>query len=158
VKIACPFVFFVSILFNLVTVVLNRIFFDPEEQKKLREMYAEYMELMKEAKATGDKRLQAKVKRRQQAMASVSGKIASQNLKMMVVSMVIFGTIFSLLGAAFNLRPAALLPFSLSPSEKYVPIPMFYWYLICSFAIARPLQKILGIQVGLAPPTQPSTR
>ncbi|MBS7610127.1 DUF106 domain-containing protein, partial [Candidatus Bathyarchaeota archaeon] len=96
VKIACPFVFFVSILFNLVTVVLNRIFFDPEEQKKLREMYAEYMELMKEAKATGDKRLQAKVKRRQQAMASVSGKIASQNLKMMVVSMVIFGTIFSL--------------------------------------------------------------
>ncbi|MBS7610126.1 hypothetical protein KEJ19_06130, partial [Candidatus Bathyarchaeota archaeon] len=54
--------------------------------------------------------------------------------------------------------PLLPLPFSLSPSEKYVPIPMFYWYLICSFAIARPLQKILGIQVGLAPPTQPSTR
>lgn|GEM_PF-1484427 len=157
IRFACPFVFFISILFNLSTVILNKVFFDPEEQRKLREMYAEYMELVKEAKATGDKRLQAKVKHRQQAMASISGKIASQSLKMMVVSMVIFGTIFSLLGAAFNLRPAAALPFSISPKEKYVPIPMFYWYLVCSFAIARPLQKLLGIQVGIAPPPTPSS-
>lgn len=152
VKVACLFVLATSVLFNIMTVALNKAFFDPEEQRKLRDMYAEYTELAKKAKATGDKRLQAKVKHRQAAMASVSAKIASQSAKMMVVSMLLFGTIFSLLGAAFGERPAAIIPLAPSPLQKHTELPMFYWYLICSFAIARPMQKILGIQVGIAPP------
>jgi len=76
---------------------------------------------------------------------------------MMVISLGLFGFFFTLIGNAFGTRPAALLPISLNPTAQYMELPMFYWYLICSIAISRPLYRIIGLPVGLSLPGTEAT-
>ncbi|MEM2904404.1 MAG: EMC3/TMCO1 family protein [Candidatus Bathyarchaeia archaeon] len=155
---ASMFVIVVATLFNLASMGLNKLFINVEEQREYMQVVSEYRSLLKEAKLSGDKKLQAKLRKREAAMRTLGGKTAKQQMKMTLISLALFWFFFTLIGNAFQTRPAALLPLSFDPSAAYVELPMFYWYLISSIAISRPLSKIVGLPMGLGlPGTQPTT-
>lgn len=155
IRVASVFVIIVAVLFNLATAGLNKLLINVEQQREYTQMMAEYRSLLKEAKLSGDRKLQAKLRKREAAMRTLGGQTAKQQLKMTVISIAIFGFFFTLVGNAFETRPAALLPFSIDPKSYVMPLPMFYWYLISSIAISRPLYRIIGIPLGL-PGMQPT--
>jgi len=156
-RIASVFVIVAATLFNLTSAGLNRLFINIKEQQEYMQQITEYRSLVREATASGDRKLLAKLRKREASVRTLGGKVAKQQLKMTVISLVLFGFFFSLIGAAFETRPAAVLPFSLDPATQYMELPMFYWYLISSIAISRPLYRIIGIPLGLGlPGTQPT--
>jgi len=150
---AAVFIFIVGILFNLSSIGLNKLFIDFEEQREYNRVQAEVRRLEKEVRITGDKKLKAKLRKREAAKKALGWKTGKRSLMMTVVSMVLFGFIFTLLNSAFiktnSIDAAALLPISIPSFSGHTPIPFFFWYLICAFAIGRPMYKILGVPTGM---------
>ncbi len=160
VQVAAVFIFIVGILFNLSSIGLNKLFIDFEEQREYNRVQAEVRRLEKEVRITGDKKLKAKLRKREAAMKTLGWKTGKRSIVMTVVSMLLFGFIFTLLNSAFvktnSIDVVALLPISIPSFRGHTPIPFFLWYLICAFAIGRPMNKIFGVPTGIGMGVSPT--
>ncbi len=104
----------------------------------------------KKAQRTGDKKLLAKVQKQKSRIMQLQGKVFKQSLKPMLVYFIPFMLLWQLFlipefgGGIIAYFPAApVLGFS-----DPIPLPLFMWYLICSFASGTFISRALGIPMG----------
>jgi uncharacterized membrane protein (DUF106 family) len=144
VRIACIFTAISAFLIVSASIGLSRIFIDVKLQREYMILLSEYRSLLNEAKRTGDPKIISKVKKRKSMVEHMGSKVSLQNLKMMIVSMVVFILMFNLLMLAFQSRPAAVV--TLYAYGKSTTLPFYIWYMICSLTAGRILFKIFGLE------------
>jgi len=91
----------------------------------------------RKAQRSDDKKLLAKVQKQQSRIMQLQGKVFKQSLKPMLVYFVPFMLLWQLfLIPLFGVGTMAYFP---GLGGGYIELPLFLWYLICSFASGRDL-------------------
>jgi uncharacterized membrane protein (DUF106 family) len=158
----------VSTLFSLFIAFLRRLFTPKQDIKELmawNKEIAEWEAESKRAKRTGDKRLLRKVKRQEKRILQLRSKMASQSLgqlKLIPISMLLFFLIWlGLTGSILYWRVFPPPPFN--SGQQYpgivawlpwfgspLPLYIYYWYILCSFATSALTTRLLGPQMGVS--------
>lgn len=100
----------------------------------------------KKAQRAGDKKLLAKVQKQKSRIMQLQGKVFKQSLKPMLVYFIPFMLLWQLfLIPLFGVGTMAYFP---GLSGGYIELPLFMWYLICSFASGTFISRALGIPMG----------
>ena len=140
------FILCFSALITLITSLVNRILVDREQLNGWQREIREWTANSKKAKRTGDKKLVAKVQKQQSRIMQLQGKVFKQSLKPMVVYFVPFMLLWQLfLIPLFSVGTMAYFP---GLSGGYIELPLFLWYLICSFASGTLISRALGVPMG----------
>ena len=138
------FITLLAFLVSLITTLLNRKFIDrrlfAKWQKEIQEWNAE-KEL---AKKTGDKKLLAKVRKREIQIMQIRAKMSKQQTKVMVVTFIPLLLMWWVLTSFYGFTPVAYMPLLGEPIE----INFVYWYLICSFFFNFLLSRIFNVEMG----------
>jgi uncharacterized membrane protein (DUF106 family) len=139
------FIMLLAFAISLVTMLLNRKFVDrrliSEWQREIEKWNAE-KEL---AKRTGDKKLMARVKKREVQIMQMRAKISGQQMKTTLVTFVPLLIIWWVLTYFYGLEPVAFIPLF----WQKTPLSFFYWYLICSFFFNFVLSRVFNVEMGL---------
>ena len=138
------FITLLAFLVSLITTLLNRKFIDrrlfAKWQKEIQEWNAE-KEL---AKKTGDKKLLAKVRKREIQIMQIRAKMSKQQTKVMVITFIPLLLMWWVLTSFYGFTPVAYMPLLGKPVE----INFVYWYLICSFFFNFLLSQIFNVEMG----------
>ena len=138
------FITLLAFLVSLITTLLNRKFIDrrlfAKWQKEIQEWNAE-KEL---AKKTGDKKLLAKVRKREIQIMQIRAKMSKQQTKVMVITFIPLLLMWWVLTSFYGFTPVAYMPLLGEPIE----INFVYWYLICSFFFNFLLSRIFNVEMG----------
>jgi len=138
------FITLLAFLVSLITTLLNRKFIDrrlfAKWQKEIQEWNAE-KEL---AKKTGDKKLLAKVRKREIQIMQIRAKMSKQQTKVMVITFIPLLLMWWVLTSFYGFTPVAYMPLLGEPVE----INFVYWYLICSFFFNFLLSRIFNVEMG----------
>lgn len=151
----------VSLLLNIVILTLNRRFIDIKQFKLYQREMREYLRESREAARSGDKKLQAKLKRRKTRWKQLQAIVFRQQIKLMLITIPIFflafiplsGIPFSLPGVKPLFPPdlkVAILPFNFpllghTTAEGTTELSFFAWYFLSSLAIYLPLSHLFGV-------------
>jgi uncharacterized membrane protein (DUF106 family) len=114
---------------------------------------------MKEAKSTGDKKLQRKAQKQEKQLLQLQSQalsLSSKQFRVLPITMGVFFVVWLLLtGSILGFKlfespfigpyPVAYLPWF----GGVMPLPLFYWYLICSFLFGALFSRIFGLTGGL---------
>ncbi len=155
----------ISTLLSLMLSLLRRLFTPKQDMSQLKawqKEIAEWEAESKRAKRTGDKRLLRKVKKQEKRILQLRSKIASQTLgqlKLMPITMLLFYLIWlALTGNILGWQLFTPLPFNSGGMEGVVawlpwfdssiPLYLFHWYILCSFATSTLINRIFGPQTG----------
>jgi uncharacterized membrane protein (DUF106 family) len=152
----------VSILMSFSSSFINSRFMPKEHRQKLRDLQKkisaltkEQRETMKEAKATGDKKLLKKSEKQQKQLLQLQSQqisLSTKQFRVMPITMAVFFVVWLLLtGSILGMKlfdspfigtnPVAYLPWF----GGVMPLTLFYWYLICSFTFGSFFQRIFGL-------------
>ena len=138
------FITLLAFLVSLITTLLNRKFIDrrlfAKWQKEIQEWNAE-KEL---AEKTGDKKLLAKVRKREIQIMQIRAKMSKQQTKVMVITFIPLLLMWWVLTSFYGFTPVAYMPLLGEPIE----INFVYWYLICSFFFNFLLSRIFNVEMG----------
>jgi uncharacterized membrane protein (DUF106 family) len=129
-----------------------------ELQRKISALTREKNENMKTAKATDDKKLLRKAQKQEKqllALQSQSLSLTSKQFRVMPITMVVFLVVWLLVtGSVLGFKlfnspligpdPVAYLPWF----GGLLPLSLFYWYLICSFACSTIFSRLFGLTGG----------
>lgn len=144
------FILCFSAIITLVTSLANRILVDREQMNTWQREIRAWTADSKKAQRAGDKKLLAKVQKQKSRIMQLQGKVFKQSLKPMLVYFIPFMLLWQLFlipefgGGIIAYFPAApILGFS-----DPIPLPLFMWYLICSFASGTFISRALGIPMG----------
>ena len=126
-----------------------------ELQKKVSSLTKEQRENMKEAKATGDKKLLKKAEKQQRQLLQLQSQqlsMTSKQMRVMPFTMAFFFVVWLLLTGRFLYWPLFDSPFMGPSPVAYLPwfggvfpLQLTYWYLICSLTFGTFFQRIFGL-------------
>ena len=135
-----------SALITLITSLVNRLLVDREQLNGWQREIREWTNDSKRAQRTGDKKLLAKVQKQQSRIMQLQGKVFKQSLKPMIVYFVPFMLLWQwFLIPELGVGTMAYFP---GLSGGYIELPLFLWYLICSFASGTLISRALGVPMG----------
>ena len=158
-------VMLVSIVMSFSSSFINTRFMPKEHRTQLRELQRKISALtkeksanMKEAKATGDKKLLKKAQKQEKQLLQLQSQslsMTSKQFRVMPITMALFFVVWLLLtGSILGMKlfdspfmgpdPVAYLPWF----GGVMPLSLFYWYLICSFSFGTFFSRIFGITGG----------
>jgi len=144
------FILCFSAIITLITSLANRILVDREQMNAWQREIRAWTADSKKAQRAGDKKLLAKVQKQQSRIMQLQGKVFKQSLKPMLVYFIPFMLLWQLFliplfgeGIIAYFPAAPALGFS-----NPIPLPLFIWYLICSFASGTFISRALGIPMG----------
>lgn len=157
-----PFVYGVAVfgmtfLMSLTSSLLRRKIAPEEQSRQWQADIKKWQDDKERAKKTGDKRLQAKLKRQEKRILQVQGKMAKRQLLSMAINIGFLFVFWQVLTFLFFDKTVAFLPFWIPfvGLEQGSPISFIYWYFICSFLSGAIIQRILGVSMGFG--MQPQT-
>ncbi|MGD8507213.1 MAG: hypothetical protein PVF15_11205, partial [Candidatus Bathyarchaeota archaeon] len=85
----------------------------------------------------------AKVKKKERHILSLQSKMMWQSMKVSLIFMIPFLLIWQVIIASYQGEYAIVAYF-----PGFGSLPVFYWYLLCSFASGTLIMKALGVSVG----------
>lgn len=138
------FILLLSMSLSLLTALANKLLTNREQLNSWRKEVARWTEDSKEAKKSGDKKLLAKVKRKEKHILSLQSKMMWQSMKVSLLFMIPFFLIWQLLIGFYGDATVAKIPWI----DGIWELPLFYWYLLCSFASGTLIMKALGVTPG----------
>lgn len=140
------FILCFSAIITLITSLANRILVDREQMNAWQREIRAWTADSKKAQRTGDKKLLAKVQKQKSQIMQLQGKVFKQSLKPMLVYFIPFMLLWQLfLIPLFGVGTMAYFP---GLSGGYIELPLFMWYLVCSFASGTFISRALGIPMG----------
>jgi len=144
----------VALVLSLVSTTANRFLVDVQRMKSISEEVKAWRSEMDKAKKSNDKKLLAKVTKKQEAMMKLQSKTMWDRMKVSFIFIVPFYVIFIILSRFYGNIHVALSPFTIpmlltGPTDANWPgaIELAYvsWYIICSFSISLPLSRLFGV-------------
>jgi len=129
---------------SLITNAANRFLVDVEKMKSVTKEVNAWRKELDKAKKANDKQLTAKLMKKQQAMMKLQSKMSWARMKISLLFLAPFWIMWTILGGFFGEAIVALSPFTF-PWLMGEKLPLFSWYIVCSFAAGLPLSRILGI-------------
>jgi len=151
-------IFFYAVSVFLTSFVMSFISFWTRQkllsQEQLMEWQAEikaWKEEMERATKTGDKKLLARLRRREKRILQIQAKMSKKQMISMILNFAMFLGVWQILGFYLGNKTVAYLPFSIPflTGPPPFPLDLFLWYFICSFVSAALVSRILGIPMGL---------
>ncbi len=145
-----------ALLLSVVAMLANRFLVDYKMVANNRREYMNWSKALMKARKDGDTKQVEKLMRRQSAMTKMQSKAMFEQLKTYPITIVPFYLIYAVLGYALSSTPyTAYAPF-LFPFATIIGggvaagLPLFFWYLVCSFTISIPLSRIFGVSSALS--------
>jgi len=142
----------VALALSLASTTANRFLVDVEKMKSISEEVKAWRTEMDRAKKSNDKKLMAKVTKKQEAMMKLQSRMMWDRMKVSFIFIVPFYIIFIVLSKFYGNVDVALSPFTIpmlltGPANAAGGIELAYvsWYIICSFSISLPLSRLFGI-------------
>ena len=137
------FIMLISIGVSLVTSVTNRLLTDREQMKAWSQEIAAWRADSLKAVRTNDRKLKAKVDKQQKHIMQLQSKMTTQSLKTTFIWMIpLFLLWIFFLTPTFGAVTVAFLPWI---SSQPLALPLFWWYLLCSFLSNTLITKALGL-------------
>jgi uncharacterized membrane protein (DUF106 family) len=135
------FILLLSMSLSFLTASANRLLTNREQLNAWKKEVAEWNENSKKARKSGDKKLLAKVKKKERHILQLQSKMMWQSMKVSLIFMIPFLLIWQLLIGSFGNTTVAYIP-------GYGELPLIWWYLLCSFTSGNLIMKALGVSVG----------
>ena len=152
IPISTVFILLLSMALSLVTSLANRFLTNQEQLRTWRREIAEWTADFNKARKTGDKKLLAKVKKQQPQITKIQSKMMWQSMKVSFIFMIPFFLLWSLFltPTYYNVTAVAYIPdiMSSNGSASWLSLPLFWWYLLCSFLFGTLFSRILGLAIG----------
>jgi len=144
----------IAFVMSLSSTLINRRFIDREKAAKWQQEFKEWKAGMDRAKKEGDKKLQAKLKRQEKRIMQVQTKMFRGQILAMFFTLGLFYGMWQLLIFTVGNAPVAYLPFSIPfVALRNFELPLFIWYMVCSFFSSTVISRIFGVGIGLQPQT-----
>jgi len=146
IPVSTVFILLLSIALSFVTSLANRLLTNQNQLRIWRREVAEWTAEFNKARKSGDKKLLAKVKKKQPEITKIQSKMMWQSMKVSFIFMIPFFLLFSFLSSVYGVTAVAYIPDILS-SGAWIPLPLYFWYLLCSFLFGTLFARILGLAV-----------
>lgn len=149
-------VFGAALLLSLVAMSANRFLVNYKMVANYRREYMNWMNAVRKARKDGDEKQLDKLMKRQTAVMKMSSRATLEQLKTYPITIIPFYLIYAILGYALGSIVAVayspfLIPFaSITSNGAAAVLSLFFWYLICSFAISVPLSRIFGVSAAFS--------
>jgi len=151
-------VFTVSLLMAFISIWIRQKLINQEQFVEWQAEIKAWNEEKSRAAKTGDKKLLARLKRREKRILQLQSKMFKKQMIILFLNMAIFLSVWQILIFYLGDKAVAYLPFSIpfqTGSPPYT-LNLFYWYIVCSFFSTSLVSRILGVPMGLG--TQPQTK
>ena len=157
------FILFLSMVLSLITSLANRFLINQEQLRAWRKEVADWTSEFREATRSDDKKLLAKLKRQQPRITKLQSKMTWQSMKVSFIFMIPFLLLWYLfLTPLYGGVPAvAYIPGipgfwegTPPPPSPTADLPIFLWYLFCSFLFGTLWSRVLGLAVGTTGATE----
>ncbi len=135
------FILLISMSLSFLTALANRLLTNREQLSAWRKEVARWNADFKKARKSDDKKLLAKVKRKERHILQLQSKMMWQSMKVSLIFMIPFLLIWQLLIGFFGNATVAYIP-------GFGGLPLIWWYLLCSFTSGTMISKALGVSVG----------
>ncbi len=133
-----------SMVISLITSLTNRLLTNREQLNAWRQEISQWTSEFNEARRSGDKKLLAKIQRQQPRITKLQSKMMWQSMKVSLLFMIPFFLMWQLLLGFYGNNVVAYLPWL----GGEWPLPIFYWYLICSFFFSTVSSRAFGLVWG----------
>jgi len=152
IPVSTIFILFLSMALTFVTSLANRLLTNQDQLRAWRREVAQWNADFRKARKTGDKKLLAKVQKMQPQIMKIQSKMSWQSMKVSFMFMIPFFLLwyFFLTPTYITVSAVAYIPNFLSSTSgvSWVPLPLFWWYLLCSFLFGTLFARVLGLAVG----------
>jgi len=155
------FILCLSTIMTLITTLINRRLTSKEQLEQLKAWQREISAWTSDynrAKRAGDKKLLRKVQKQEKRIKQLQMKVASQSLQSMKafpIFMILFILIWLPLTGRLLYWKLFDAPFGGGETVAYlpwfdgaIPLNLFYWYMICSFASGTLISRVFGLGMG----------
>jgi uncharacterized membrane protein (DUF106 family) len=126
---------------SFLTALANRLLTNREQLSAWNKEIAKWRADLRKATQSGDKKLLAKVKRKERYILQLQSKVMWQSMRVSLLFFVPFILIWQLLIGFYG-----------NAFVVYIPglggLSLFWWYLLCSFASGTLITKALGVSIG----------
>ncbi len=141
------FTMVIAFTISAVTTLLNLKLIDKEKMIEWQREIQKWNAERNLAKRTGDKKLLAKVRKKEPRILQIQSRMLSQRMRTSLITFIPLLIIWQILLGFFQNIPVARLP-GLMPGQP-IDMPFFIWYLVCSFFIGTLLSRISGVSMGM---------
>ncbi len=150
-----------ALFLSLIAMLANRFLVNYKMVASYRREYMNWMSAVRKARKDGDEKQLDKLMKRQSAVMKMSSRATLEQLKTYPITIVPFYLIYAVLGHALSstqyvANAPFLFPFAqIIANGAAAGLPLFFWYLVCSFTISIPLSRIFGVSAAfsMAPTT-----
>lgn len=145
-----------ALLLSLIAMMANRFLVNYKMVASYRREYMNWMNAVRKARKDGDEKQLDKLMKRQSAVMKMSSRATLEQLKTYPITIVPFYLIYAVLGYALSSTPfTAFAPFvfpfaTIIGNGVAAGLPLFFWYLVCSFTISIPLSRIFGVSAAFS--------
>ncbi len=123
---------------SFLTTFINSLFTKKEELATMKREISEWTSDFTKARRSGDKKLLAKVKKQEPHIRQLQSKMMWRSMKVSIIFMIPFFFMWQLLYMHYLLNPVAIFP-------GFGPLPVVWWYLLCSFLFGTFFSRVLGL-------------
>jgi len=145
-----------ALFLSLIAMLANRFLVNYKMVASYRREYMNWMNAVRKARKDGDEKQLDKLMKRQSAVMKMSSRATLEQLKTYPITIVPFYLIYAVLGHALSsTQYVAYAPFlfpfaSITLAGTAAGLPLFFWYLVCSFTISIPLSRIFGVSAAFS--------
>jgi len=133
---------------SLGTSLTSRLLTDREQMMAWNKEVAAWRSDSLKATHTGDKKLMAKLKKQERHIMQLLSMVAWQSVKTTLVWFIPFFLLWTMLLGPLYMSVAAVAYLPWMPNSPPAPLPLFLWYLLCSFMTSTLINKALGVTPG----------
>jgi uncharacterized membrane protein (DUF106 family) len=149
-----------ALFLSLIAMLANRFLVNYKMVASYRREYMNWMNAVRKARKDGDEKQLEKLMKRQSAVMKMSSRATLEQLKTYPITIVPFYLIYAVLGHALaSTQYTAYAPFvfpfatiitNTAGVDVAAGLPLFFWYLVCSFTISIPLSRIFGVSAAFS--------
>jgi uncharacterized membrane protein (DUF106 family) len=145
-----------ALFLSLIAMLANRFLVNYKMVASYRREYMNWMNAVRKARKDGDEKQLDKLMKRQSAVMKMSSRATLEQLKTYPITIVPFYLIYAVLGHALSstqyvANAPFLFPFATVIGNGVAAgLPLFFWYLVCSFTISVPLSRIFGVSAAFS--------
>jgi uncharacterized membrane protein (DUF106 family) len=136
------FILILSMSLSFLTALANKLFTNKEQLSAWNREIARWKADLKKATQSGDKKLLAKVKRKERYILQIQSKMMWQSFRVSLLFFIPFLLIWQLLIGFYRDLPVVYIP-------GLGGLTLFWWYALCSFASGTLITKALGVSLGV---------
>jgi len=145
IPVSTVFILLLSMALSFITSLANRLLTNQDQLRAWRKEVATWTADFNKARKSNDKKLLDKVKKQQPEITKIQSKMTFQSMKVSFIFMIPFFLLWYLFltPTYFSVAAVAYIP-SISGPDVWA-IPLFWWYLLCSFMFGTLFARILGL-------------